>query len=126
MSSRSTLRNAKEIDYFSNREKKQILLRDGIDTDKFRINMPDTFRGYIVKIEKLTQTKTKVLSKNVPIDSPSIEIENLCNTYGIRDGNIYKQFLTVPTVNNGEVRMPTTTRYAMVKLHPHKAFKNFY
>ena len=88
--------------------------------------MPDTFRGYIVKIEKLTQTKTKVLFKNVPIDCPSIKIENVCNAYGIRDGHIYKQFLTVPTENNGEVRMPTTTRYAMVKLHPDKAFKNFY
>ena len=64
--------DAKEIDYFSNREKKQILLRDGLEIDKFRINMPDTFRGYIIKIEKLTQTKTKVLFKNVPIDCPNI------------------------------------------------------
>ena len=31
--------DAKEIDYFSNREKKQILLRDGLDIDKYRINI---------------------------------------------------------------------------------------
>ena len=118
--------DGQEIDHFSHREKKQILLRDGLDIDKFRINLPDTFKGYIVKIEKLTQTKTRILFKNVPIDCPNVELENLCNAYGIRDGNIYKQYLNVPTANNGEVRLPTTIRYAMVKLHPDKALKNFY
>ena len=67
-----------------------------------------------------------MLFKIVPIDCPNVELENLCNAYCIRDGNIYKQYLNVPTANNGEVRMQTTTRYAMVKLHPEKAFKNFY
>merc|ERR1712208_196071 len=60
--------DALEIDYFSHREKKQILLRDGLDIDKFRINMPVTFKGHIIKIEKLTQTKTRILFKNIPID----------------------------------------------------------
>ena len=55
--------DALEIDYFSNREKKQILLRNGLDIDKFRINMPDTFKGYIVKSEKLIQNKNKSCSK---------------------------------------------------------------
>ena len=80
--------DAQEIDYFSHREKKQILLRDGLDIDKFRINMPDTYKGYIVKIEKLSQTKTRVLFKNVPIDCPNVELENLCIAYGKREGNI--------------------------------------
>ena len=88
--------------------------------------LPDTFKGYIVKIEKLTQTKTRVLFKNVPIDCPNVELENLCNAYGRREGNIYYQYLTVPTAKDGEVRLPTTNRYAMVKMHPNKAFKNFY
>ena len=88
--------------------------------------MLDTFKGYIVKIEKLIQNKTKLVFKNVPIDCPNIELENLCNAYGIKDGSIYKQFLTVPTEKNREVRLPTTTRTAMVKLHPGKTFQNFY
>ena len=113
--------DALEIDYFSHREKKQILLRDGLDIDKYRINMPDTFKGYIVRIEKLSQTKTRVLFKNVPIDCPNVELENLCNAYGKREGGIYHQFITVPTANSGEVRLPTTNRYAMVVMHPNKA-----
>ena len=88
--------------------------------------MPDTFKGYIVKIKKLIQNKTKILFKNVPIDCPNIELKNICNAYGTKDGSIYKQYLNVPTENNGEERLPTTTRYTMVKLHPEKAFKNFY
>ena len=88
--------DALEINYFSNREKKQILLRDGLDIDKFRINMPDTYKGFIVKVEKLIQNKTRILFKNVPIDCPNIELENLCNAYGIKDGSIYKQHIMSP------------------------------
>ena len=102
------------------------MLRDGLDIDKYRSNMPDTFQGYIVRMEKLSQTKTRVLFKNVPIDCPNVELENLYNAFGKREGGIYHQFLTVPTANSGEIRLPTTNRYAMGVMHPDKAFKNFY
>ena len=93
--------DALEIDHFSSRENKRILLKDGLDIDKYRINMPDTFKGYIVRVEKLSQTKTRILFKNVPIDCPDIELENLCNAYGKREGGIFHQFVNVPTANSG-------------------------
>ena len=56
-----------EFDHNSNKEKKQILLRDGLDLNKYLNNFPDTFKGYQISIEKLTHTKTKVLFRNVPL-----------------------------------------------------------
>ena len=88
--------------------------------------MPNTYKGYQIRIERLTQTKTRVLFKNVPIDCPEVEIINLCNAYGEREGPITRQVMTVPTESNGEIRMPTTTRVAMVKLHKNTTFKNYY
>ena len=60
--------------------------------------MPDTYKGYIVNVEKISQTKTRILFKNVPIDCPEIELVNLCNTYGKIEGretkeNIQKEIL---------------------------------
>merc|ERR1711867_97031 len=76
-----------EIDHFSSRNKKRILLRDGVDIDKHRIYMPDTYKGYIINVDKTAQSKTRILFKNVPIDCPEVELVNLCNTYGTIEEN---------------------------------------
>ena len=70
-----------ELDQNSDRTKKQILLRDGLDLDKYLNKFPDTFNGYHVYIEKLYQTRTRVLLRNVPIECPDAEIYNLCDAY---------------------------------------------
>ena len=101
------------------------MLRDGVDIDKHRIYMPDTYKSYIVNVDKISQTKTRILFKNVPIDCPDIELENLCNAYGKREGKISHQFVNVPTENSGNIRMRTSNRIAMVVMHPGKIFKNF-
>ena len=102
--------DALELDHFSSRDKKRILLRDGVDIDKHRIYMPDTYKGYIINIEKISQTKTRILFKNVPIDCPEVELINLCNTYGKMEGRVSHQFVTVPTENKGNIRMRTSNK----------------
>ena len=118
--------DALELDHFSSRNKKRILLRDGVDIDKHRIYMPDTYKGYIINVEKISQTKTRILFKNVPIDCPEVELINLCNTYGKLEGGISNQFMNVPIENKGNIRMRTSNRVAYVVLHPGKLLKNFY
>ena len=44
--------DAIEIDHFSNRSKKRILLREGINIEQHRLYMPDTFKGYVINVEK--------------------------------------------------------------------------
>ena len=118
--------DAIEIDHFSSRSKKRILLRDGVNIDQHKLYMPDTYKGYIVNVERTAQAKTRILFRNVPIDCPEVELINLCNTYGSIEGNITYQFMNVPTENKGNIRMRTSNRVAYVVLEPGKNMKNFY
>ena len=118
--------DALELDHFSSRNKKRVLLKDGVNIDKHRIYMPDTYKGYIINVEKISQTKTRILFKNVPIDCPEVELINLCNTYGKIEGRISNQFMNVPIENKGDIRVRTSNRVAYVVLHPGKLLKNFY
>merc|ERR1712240_579578 len=117
--------DAIEIDYFSNRSKKRILLKDGINIDQHRLYMPDTYKGYIVNVDRTAQAKIRIQFKNVPIDCPEVELINLCNTYGSLEGNITYQFRTVPA-KKGNIRIRTSNRVADVVLKPGKNMKNYY
>ena len=78
-------------------------MRDGVNIDQHKLYMPDTYKGYIVNVERTAQAKTRILFRNVPIDCPEVELVNLCNTYGTIEGNITYQFMNVPTENKGNI-----------------------
>ena len=75
-----------------------------------------------MNVDKIAQSKTRIQFKNVPIDCPDIELENLINAYGKREGRISHQFVNVPTANSGDVRIRTSNRITMVVMHPGKIF----
>merc|ERR1712240_797789 len=117
--------DALEIDHFSNRSKKRILLKDGINIEQHRLYMPDTFKGYIVNVERTAQAKIRIQFKNVPIDCPEVELVNLINTYGSLEGEITYQLMSVPTAK-GNVRIKPSNRVADVILKPGRKMKNYY
>merc|ERR1712240_822559 len=117
--------DAIEIDYFSNGSKKRILLKDGINIDQHRLYMPDTFKGYIVNVERTAQAKIRIQFKNVPIDCPEVELVNLINTYGSLEGEITYKLMSVPTAK-GNVRIKTSNRVADIILKPGRKMKNYY
>ena len=71
--------DALEIDHFSNRSKKRILLRDGINIDQHRLYMPDTFKGYVINVEKPTQGKIKIIFKIIVLHIK--EVQKYKNTH---------------------------------------------
>merc|ERR1712098_867406 len=70
-----------KLDFNESRDRKQILLKAGVDSEKYVAQLPDTFKGYEVTVTKITLHKTKVLFKFVPTKVPDEEIINLCNVY---------------------------------------------
>ena len=62
-----------ELDFNGNRDTKQLLLRNGLDVDKYIHNFPDTFKGFQVTVSKLTHTRSRVIFKFVPIDIPDYQ-----------------------------------------------------
>ena len=115
-----------EIDLNTGRfDTKQILLKPEVDSEKLTSEFPNTFDDYVITINKLTKTNTKITFKNVPAYIPDLEILNLCALYGKVEGEIKRERISMKT-SQGIVNLPTSTRSVMMNLDPGKTFNNFY
>ena len=115
-----------EVDLNTGRfDTKQILLKPGVDSDKFANDFPDTFGEYTVTVNKMSQTETKVSFRNVPSYIPDLEILNLCSVYGTVEGGVQREKLTM-TTSTGKITLPSSNRFVMMKINPGKYFNNYY
>ena len=87
--------DVKELDLSTGtNETKQILLNPHVDHDRFLVgSFPDTFKGFQVSVVKLTQSKTSVTFRNVPVEVPDEEILHLCSFYGEVDNKVEWQYI---------------------------------
>ena len=87
-----------ELDFNAGKDRKQVSLKPGVDSEKYAGQFPDTFKGYQVTVTKLPLNKTRVLFKFVPTEVPDEDIINLCNAYVTLESKVEKQTIEIPVV----------------------------
>ena len=103
---------------------REVELRPEVDTSRFLTgNTPIEYMKHQILVKQQeTNSNTKVLFRNVPLNVPDEEILNLCMSYGEPVGWVGRERLT----NSKDKGVPGSNRSVEVKLNEGASFENYY